>query len=78
MKVEKADTKHPQIYFEAKLYNYLNHENNKDVGIPRIYFCGTDNNYNFMVMDLLGKSLEELFSSNNKKLSLKTVLMLAD
>ena len=29
-------------------------------------------------MDLLGKSLEELFSSNTKKLSLKTVLMLAE
>ena len=30
---------------------------------------------NFMVMDLLGKSLEELFSSNTKKLSLNLFLL---
>jgi casein kinase 1 len=23
MKLERSDTKHPQIFFEAKLYNYL-------------------------------------------------------
>ena len=23
MKLEKSDTKHPQLFFEAKLYNYL-------------------------------------------------------
>lgn len=24
IKIEKSDSKHPQLYFEAKLYNYLN------------------------------------------------------
>lgn len=46
MKLEKSDTKHPQIFFEAKLYNYLQgadqidrgiYFNNSKIGIPRIY-----------------------------------------
>jgi hypothetical protein len=31
-----------------------------------------------MVMDLLGKSLEEIFNENGKRFDLKTVCMLAD
>ncbi|CAK61633.1 unnamed protein product (macronuclear) [Paramecium tetraurelia] len=75
MKLERSDTKHPQIFFEAKLYNYLQ---GSDPRIPRIYAQGQDGDYNYIVMDLLGQSLEELFSKNNKRLSLKTVLMLGD
>jgi casein kinase 1 len=58
MKLEKSGTN--QVIFEAKLYNYLNLEKG-DKGVPRVYAYGTDADYNYMVMDLLGSSLEELF-----------------
>jgi serine/threonine protein kinase len=48
------------------------------VGIPRIRWCGVAEDYNALVMDLLGKSLEDQFESCGRQLSLKTVLGLAD
>lgn len=47
-------------------------------GIPNMKWCGTDGDHNVLVMDLLGRSLEDLFVFCGNKLSLKAVLMLAD
>ncbi|EGR29282.1 hypothetical protein IMG5_159280 [Ichthyophthirius multifiliis] len=80
-KIERSDTRHPQIIYEGKLINYLhnNSRDNKPVqGIPQCYYFGQSENYNLMIIDLLGLSLESLFVQNKKVFSLKTILMLAD
>ena len=43
-----------------------------------LYAYGQEGDYNIMIMDLLGYSLEDLINITNRKMSLKTVLMLAD
>lgn len=48
--------------------------------IPRVYLYAEDmlDNYNVLVMDRLGSSLEGLFNYCGSRFSLKTVLMLSD
>jgi predicted Ser/Thr protein kinase len=74
IKLENVKTKHPQLLYESKLYRILQ----GGTGIPNVKWFGVEGDYNVLVMDLLGPSLEDLFSFCNRKLSLKTVLMLAD
>ncbi|XP_077210876.1 casein kinase 1-like protein 3 isoform X2 [Tasmannia lanceolata] len=73
-KKENRKTKHPQLLYEAKLYNNLQGGS----GIPNTKWCGVDGEDNVLVLDLLGPSLEDLFVYCGRKFSLKTVLMLAD
>ncbi|MED6134178.1 Casein kinase 1-like protein 2 [Stylosanthes scabra] len=74
IKLENVKTKHPQLLYESKLYKILQ----GGTGIPNVKWYGVEGEYNVLVMDLLGPSLEDLFNFCSRKLSLKTVLMLAD
>ena len=58
--------------------NLLGQETVTDKGLPNIYSYGKEGDFNYVVMDLLGPSLEYLFQRNDCRFSLKTTLMLAD
>ena len=48
------------------------------IGIPKLYWCGTQGNYNILVIDLLGPSLEDLFNFCERKFTLKTSILIVD
>jgi casein kinase 1 len=74
VKLESMNTRPPQLHTEAKIYKILS----GGVGIPALSWFGVEGDYNVLVMELLGQSLEALFVGCSRKLSLKTVLMIAD
>ena len=74
IKLENHMSPHPQLSYESKVYKLLA----GGQGIPNVRWFGVEGDYNVMVMDLLGPSLEELFNFCGRKFSLKTVLLLAD
>ena len=74
IKLESVKAKHPQLEYESKVYKTLA----GGVGVPFVRWFGTECDYNAMVIDLLGPSLEDLFNFCNRKFTLKTVLLLAD
>lgn len=74
IKFESVRSRHPQLLYESKIYQMLQ----GGVGIPTIHWYGVEGDLNLMVLDLMGSSLEDLFNMCSRKLSLKTVLMLAD
>ena len=86
IKFEMTTHKNPQLKHEYGVLEQLNKvENNvitqnpePIVGIPKVYyFDRMENKYNYLVMDLLGPSLSDLFQLKEKIFSLETVLLIA-
>lgn len=74
IKFEPMDTPSSQLRHEIKIYQEL-------AGlpfIPRIHWFGPESGYYAFVMERLGPSLEDLLHQYNRKLSLKTVLLLGE
>ncbi|XP_020901253.1 casein kinase I [Exaiptasia diaphana] len=74
VKLESQKARHPQLLYESKLYRMLH----GGIGIPKMKWFGQEKEYNVLVMELLGPSLEDLFNFCSRDFSMKTVLMLAD
>ena len=86
IKFEMTTHKNPQLKHEYGVLEQLNKvENNvitqnpePVIGIPKVYyFDRNENKYNYLVMELLGPSLSDLFQLKEKIFSLETVLLIA-
>jgi hypothetical protein len=71
---DKNNNTNSPLRQESKIYKTLM----GGTGVPWIMWSGRQGDYNVMVIDLLGPSLEDLFKMCNRHFSLKTVLLLAD
>jgi len=74
IKLESVKSRHPQLAYEYRVYRLLQ----GGVGLPKVHWFGREGDFNALVMDILGPSLEDLFNFCSRKFTLKTVLMLAD
>jgi len=74
VKLESSKSKYPMLAFEAKLLKHLQGA----TGFAKVHYSDVEGDYNVMVMDLLGPSLEDLFNMCRRRFSLKTVLMIAE
>jgi casein kinase I family protein HRR25 len=74
IKIEPAIAKHSPLKQESKIYKTLM----GGPGVPWIMWSGRQGDFNVMVIDLLGPSLEDLFKMCNRHFTLKTVLLLTD
>ena len=73
IKAEPYSSEFPQLEHEFEVYSKLC----GDQGIPRVYWQGAEYNHNFIVIDLLGPSLEALVKEQGR-IPVQTVARLAD
>jgi serine/threonine protein kinase len=77
IKREKYVSKRPiKIDIEYRLYKRLNRKN-PNFGVPKIYHYIKNNDYHYMVMELLGDNLETVFEKCHGKFTLQTILCIA-
>ena len=74
VKLESTKSRQPQLLYESKVLRVLS----GGVGLPTVHYFGVEGEFNVMVVDLLGPSLEDLFMFCSRKFTLRTVLMLAE
>lgn len=74
IKLESIKANLHQLSSERNIYQILS----GGVGVPTMKWYGAVENYNALVMDLLGPSLEDVFNYCRRTFSLKTILMIAE
>ena len=71
IKLEPRDASLKLLEYEANVYRYLYREGK---GIPNIYWSGVQDDYNIMVIEMLGPNFENLLKLCGRRFSLKTTI----
>jgi casein kinase 1 len=74
VKLESNRVRVPQLAYEARLYEIFA----GGTGIPRLFWSGPSDLCRGLAIELLGESLADLLAKCNRRLTVKSVLMLAD
>ncbi len=74
-KIEESNNKN-RLKSEYNIYKKIN-KNNDINGIPKIYNFIQTEDYNIMIMELLGPSLESVFDKCDRKFSINTLFKLS-
>jgi len=77
VKFEEVTSSAPQLEHEATMLNILR-QPVQPQGFPEYYFFGREGNYNVMVIEFLGKSLEDRVQGCKGKFTTKTTALVAD
>ncbi len=78
IKIENKTDCIQRLRYEYNIYKcLLKKHNNINKGIPYIYEYIETNDFNMMVMDLLGNSLEDVFNKYNRKFTTHTIMFIA-
>jgi serine/threonine protein kinase len=74
----KIESNSEKQRLKAEFNIYKKVLNNKSiVGIPKVYNYIETTNYNILIMELLGKSLENIYDDNNREFNNSTIFKLA-
>jgi serine/threonine protein kinase len=81
VKLESKDARQPRVFYEAKVYKALSAKRQKlskekavdQVSFPTVHWHGSAGDYNAMVMDLLGPTLEDIFIAESRVFQFKTI-----
>jgi serine/threonine protein kinase len=76
VKLEHSSADHPQLAYEARVYQQLNAC--RIAGIPQLMYSGREGKYNVLVLERLGDNLETLLTQCHRRMSTRTILLLAD
>ena len=72
VKLEHKSCNPPQLIYEAKVYQYLQGK----PGVPNVLYHGREGDYEALVMERLGPSLNDLFEYCHERFTIKTVAMI--
>lgn len=73
VKLELKNVRHSSLKNEAAIYQLLQGEE----GFPKLHWYGSEGDYNVLVIELLGRSLESLLQLCEWRFSLATTFVLA-